>query len=310
MRGKTGWTLRLGLLALAGVGMLYAVGRIAMRPEASIVARMMPHEQRFTLTTDDGVRIAASYFPVSRINAPAVLLLHGIKSSRSQFAHEAGWLNRAGFAVLAIDFRGHGESEPRLRSFGLFEARDAHTAFKWLKTKQADAPVAVMGFSLGGAAAVLGENGPVPADALILHAVYPDIRAAIRNRIAARVGAALGSIGEPLLSYQSYYWFGVGPDQINPANALAAYHGPTMVIGGAKDEYTPPGEVRAMARKARQLDTLWIIPNEIHGVVSTINAPEYQARVLAFLEKHLVRSPTRRTFAAAPMRACRPRGLI
>jgi uncharacterized protein len=218
------------------------------------------------------------------------LLLHGIKSSRDQFVQEAGWLNKAGFAVLAIDFRGHGESEPRMRSFGLFEARDAHTAFTWLKAKQAGARVGVMGFSLGGAAALLGENGPVAADALILHAVYPNIRAAIRNRIAARLGTAMGTIGEPLLSFQSYYWFGVGPDQINPANALAAYQGPTLVIGGAQDNYTPPAEVTAMARKAQQLDTLWIIPNEIHGAVTSINAPEYQARVLAFFEKTLVRS--------------------
>jgi alpha/beta superfamily hydrolase len=92
-------------------------------------------------------------------------------------------LARLGYAALTIDFRGHGESEMAERSFGLREATDAASAFRWLKQHQRGARVAVIGNSLGVAAALLGSAGPLPADALVLQAVYPDIRRAIRNRL-------------------------------------------------------------------------------------------------------------------------------
>jgi pimeloyl-ACP methyl ester carboxylesterase len=61
----------------------------------------------------DGVRIAADYFPAKdaeRGGAPVVLLLHQYRSDRTSWAPLIPPLHAAGFAVLAIDLRGHGES--------------------------------------------------------------------------------------------------------------------------------------------------------------------------------------------------------
>jgi pimeloyl-ACP methyl ester carboxylesterase len=283
------WLFVIGGVALIGLAGLYAIGSFAMRPEAAKIPPLGAIEQRFTLGTTDNVSLAASYFAGTSPIAPGIVLLHGIKSSRGQFVDEVSWLTKAGFAVLAIDFRGHGESQQLARSFGFYEARDAHAAVNWLRRKQQGAPIGVIGFSLGGAAALLGDRGPVRADALVLDAVYPDIHAAIRNRIALRAGDTLAMLGEPLLSYQSYVRFGTSPDALSPAKALSRFKGPTLMIGGAEDVYTSPAEVRAMAQKATQLEDVWIIPGQPHGAVSSIYAPEYQARILGFFEKHLIK---------------------
>jgi alpha-beta hydrolase superfamily lysophospholipase len=63
----------------------------------------------------------------------------------------AAWLAAQGFAVLTIDFRGHGQSTPRPHSFGYGESTDAHAAFAWLKQRRSGGKVAVIGISLGGA---------------------------------------------------------------------------------------------------------------------------------------------------------------
>jgi hypothetical protein len=81
----------------------------------------------------------------------------------------------------------------------------------------------------------LGASGPLPADALVLQAIYPDIRRAIRNRIAAFLPAPLAWALESLLSYQSRLRFGVWPDRLTPTAALAAYQGPVLIVGGEKD---------------------------------------------------------------------------
>ncbi|MGZ8349313.1 MAG: alpha/beta hydrolase [Allosphingosinicella sp.] len=154
------------------------------------------------LAASDGVPLVGSYWPGARRDAPAVLLLHGVNSSRASLARHAIWLNRPGYAVLAIDLRGHGGSAAVSRSFGLLEARAAAAALAFIRSDAPPRRVGLIGTSLGGAAALLGGDGPLPVQAMVLQAVYPDLRSAIANRIAQRLGRPLASLGEPLLSYQ------------------------------------------------------------------------------------------------------------
>ena len=68
--------------------------------------------------------IEGGYWPGVRPDAPAVLLLHGVNSSRASLTRHAVWLNGLGYAVLAIVFAAMvARAVPR--SFGLYEARDA-----------------------------------------------------------------------------------------------------------------------------------------------------------------------------------------
>jgi alpha-beta hydrolase superfamily lysophospholipase len=232
-----------------------------------------------------------------------VLLLHGNGASRAATAGNAAWLAGQGFATLTIDFRGHGESSPRPHSFGLAESEDARAAFVWLKHRQHGARVGVLGISLGGAAALLGRDGPLPADALVLQAVYPDIRHAIRNRIASIAGTLPASLLEPLLSYQSRLRFGVPPSQLAPIAALPHYRGPVLIVGGGRDRYTPPAETRAMYMAATGPKSLWWAADADHAAVSDSRDPAYRSALSRFLFATLkppVSEPAARwpTFAA------------
>jgi fermentation-respiration switch protein FrsA (DUF1100 family) len=171
------------------------------------------------------------------------------------------------------------------RSFGLREAQDALAAFEWLKKRQEGAPVAVIGNSLGGAAALLGATGPIPADALVLQAVYPDIRRAIRNRIATRLTPAPAYLLEPLLSFQSKPRFGVLPGELSPLKALQRYPGPVFIIGGQEDRYTPPEETRALFRAAPGRKSLWLIPDRDHAAMGELRDEVYRGRLAAFLQR-------------------------
>ncbi|HEU0134343.1 MAG TPA: alpha/beta fold hydrolase, partial [Allosphingosinicella sp.] len=203
-----------GILGLvAGLALSWAAGSMMVAGQASPVPPAEPPAIDLRIRSEDGLLLAATYRPGRRPDSPAVLLLHGVKSSRASTAPSATWLARLGYATLTMDFRGHGGSEMADRSFGLLESGDARSAFRWLKRKQRGARVAVIGNSLGGAAALLGPSGPLPADALVLQAVYPDIRRAIRNRIAARLTSAPAYLLEPLLSFQSRPRFGAWPAQ-------------------------------------------------------------------------------------------------
>src|SRR4051794_21489129 len=152
---------------MAGLGISWGLGSLMVRPSPSAVPDARPPARDLVITTGDGLALAATYWPGRRADSPAVLLLHGNGASRAAVADNAAWLASQGYGALAIDFRGHGESPAASHSFGLYESRDAGAAFAWLKHRQHNAPVAVIGISLGGAASLLGEHGPLHADALI-----------------------------------------------------------------------------------------------------------------------------------------------
>src|ERR1044071_9524015 len=65
-----------------------------------------------TLNTSDGWKIAAWYWPPPSANAkaPGVILLHQRAKDKGSWGSLPAQLVKQGYAVIAIDLRGHGES--------------------------------------------------------------------------------------------------------------------------------------------------------------------------------------------------------
>jgi len=66
--------------------------------------------EKVSFQTFDGVIIKANYFPSSAEQPVGVILLHMLGQDKSSWNEFASKLQENGFTVLAIDFRGHGES--------------------------------------------------------------------------------------------------------------------------------------------------------------------------------------------------------
>lgn len=136
---------------------------------------MMPtpapaHEpQTVYFTSDDGVGLVADYAgPDDETPAPAVILLHMYRSDRHAWQPLMDRLHNEGFAVLAIDMRGHGDSTApdsmRLvsrvqnRDETLFRSmyRDVMAAYDFLATQpHVDlSRLAVVGASVGCSVAI------------------------------------------------------------------------------------------------------------------------------------------------------------
>jgi uncharacterized protein len=272
-------------ITVSGLTLTWLLGSALVRSTRAKVSPAQPPAQELSIVTSDGLMLAATYWAGDRIDAPGVLLLHGNGASRMQTAENGAWLATKGYAALAIDFRGHGASAPSAHSFGWDESKDARAAFEWLERKQHGARIGVIGISMGGAAALLGNDGPLPANALVLQAVYSDIRHTIRNRIASMMSRVPAICLEPLLSYQSRLRFGVWPSRLAPIEGLSRYRGPVLVIGGASDPFTPPEESRRMYDAAKGDHELWLVPGESHEGLSDLRSAEYRERVYSFFER-------------------------
>jgi pimeloyl-ACP methyl ester carboxylesterase len=275
------------ILLFVGLAAAWVFGSLAAQPHVAAVPPPKPPGRVVHLITSDGVRLEGSYWPGARNDGPAVLLLHGINSSRASFNHHALWLNGLGYAVLAIDLRGHGGSAAVPRSFGLYEARDAAAGLAFLRSSAPNRRVGLIGTSLGGAAALLGDDGPLPVQAMVLQAVYPDLRQAITNRITRVVGHPLAVLGEPFLSYQSWPRYGVPPSRIAPIDGLRRFPGPVLIIGGTADSNTSVSDTRALYDAAPGPKSLWLLNGVGHAATGSIFTDEYRRRVRALFASSL-----------------------
>jgi pimeloyl-ACP methyl ester carboxylesterase len=69
-----------------------------------------PREESIAFETSDGARIAATWYAVSSPAPPGLIFVHKVGGERSVWEVLARRAQRDGFAGIAIDLRGHGES--------------------------------------------------------------------------------------------------------------------------------------------------------------------------------------------------------
>ena len=193
----------------------------------------------------------------------------------------AQFLRAAGYAALLIDFQATGESPGDAITFGWRERHDVLAAERFLKQRLPGVPLAAVGSSLGGAAALLA-TPPLNVQALILEAVYPSIDVAVENRLRIRVGS-LASILAPLLLWQLPVRIDATREQLRPIDHITLLRCPVLVIGGTADRHTTESDTRRLYAAASEPKELWLLPGVAHVDFLDVAGDTYRDRVLGFL---------------------------
>lgn len=131
------------------------------------LAQNLPAAKPVTLNTFDGHTLFGDYYAplMADVDAPVVILLHMYGHDRKSWAPLIPLMHDEGFAILAIDLRGHGESateetaeQVERRDSKLFRDmyQDLRAAYDWIATqKRVDrSRFALVGASVGGSVAL------------------------------------------------------------------------------------------------------------------------------------------------------------
>ena len=144
------------------------------------------------LTTADGVRIAGWYIPAASqdASAPTVVLAHGNGKTKSDMLTWAEPLH-AVYNLVLFDFRNHGQSSGDVTTLGVREARDLKAVVDWLERAKALPSIAVLGVSMGGAAAIDEATTDDRVAAVILDSTHATL--ASHAGVAREPGLAAGN---------------------------------------------------------------------------------------------------------------------
>ncbi len=132
-------------------------------------------------TQDGGVVFADVYGKGDR----GVVLAHGGRFTKESWSSQARTLDQAGFLVVAIDFRGRGQSHggTGLRAGDEGFRFDVLAAVRYLRSRGART-ISVVGASFGGSAAAeaSAESKPSEIDRIVLLGAYADEPEKLKGR--------------------------------------------------------------------------------------------------------------------------------
>jgi dipeptidyl aminopeptidase/acylaminoacyl peptidase len=283
------------LIAYLGIG-AYAISQVTQIGDHEIYndtpADFGVEYQTITFPArEDGLQIAAWYIPNQDADK-AIIIVHGRDASK-QWA-ESGTivafqadLYNAGYAVLAIDLRGHGESEEARYSFGVYERRDVLGAVDFLKSQGfASGHIGVIGISLGGAAVNGAMVESTDIGAVVTEGTfaefYPLVEAEWQNE------SGLPNFFLPGVLLMNRIMYGYSLADVNIAEEIAAAPPrPMLIIHCSTDDTVPLIHAEQLLQVAPQAES-WIVTGSCeHGELHRDYPEEYSQRVIDFFNENL-----------------------
>ena len=181
-------SLGLMLLAYAAVLIWFRLNEDALlfHPDREKLVPALPglhlDSKDVTFRSADGVSLVARLIPpppqVQAASAGWILYFHGSGGNVARAGYNSAWaeFRRLGLGVLAVDYRGFGESGGVPSEAGLY--RDADAAYHYLVTTLQVSPprIVIYGYSLGSAVAI-DLASRVPAAGLIVEGAFLSVPA-------------------------------------------------------------------------------------------------------------------------------------
>ena len=230
-------------------------------------------------------------------NELTVILVHGLNRNRTgdNALELARRLFERDFNVLLFDIRGHGESSGDRLSAGYFEKWDVLGAYDLLVQRGAPpGKVGLLGWSLGGATALLAAAEEPAIKAVVADSSFADVHDLIAQETARATVFPqwVVPVFVPGMKIVSRVLYGIDVGAIVPEKAAGTLGYPILVIHGEADERVPSEQSVRIHAAAAVGSELWLSPGSEHAD-AVIDAPdEYVERVDAYYHSRLADNPT------------------
>ncbi|MDP9244199.1 MAG: alpha/beta hydrolase [Chloroflexota bacterium] len=196
----------------------------------------------------DGIRIAGWYIPAAADigpTGPTVVLVHGSSGNKSEMLPWAAMLHDS-YNLVAFDLRNRGQSSGDQTTQGALEQLDVKAALDWLAATKAPEQVAVLGLSLGAAAAINEATTDDRVDALVLGSMHATLANAAQARLE-KAGYPFSVAGAWAVLLGGLIRTGQDMSAVDPVQAIARLGTrPVLILSGGKDDSIGPDDPNAL----------------------------------------------------------------
>ena len=238
------------------------------------------------ITSEDGLKLAASFVQNPASTGKVVILAHGLHHSRQQVSVYARLFYEQGYSLLMPDARAHGESEGNVIGLGWLDRQDY---LQWihevLHRQSSEAQILLFGISMGATTvlAVSGEDLHKNVVGIIADSGYSNVFAEGKYRLRHKYhfpAVPFVAIASTISKVRDGYAFQDGDilKQVQ-RNQL-----PLLLIHGGRDRTVPVKNVFELYHAANQPKKLYIEPTADHIQSIYVNPGKYARVVNKFLE--------------------------
>lgn len=217
--------------------------------------------------------IALWWLPQATRDAPTLLYLHGTFRNLGDNLHKIDALRAAGFAVLAVDYRGWGQSSALIPSEQSI-MEDATIAWNELKRREPRPEQRVIyGHSMGSGVAVdLASRLISPTDygGLILESSFTSF-----SDVANQAGLLASVLAR------------LGNERFASIDKIAKVHAPLLMLHGSRDSTIPPRLGRQLFEAAHAPKQWLEIEDGAHSDLDLVAPQSYQSALRTFTQRYL-----------------------
>ena len=246
----------------------------------------VPYEEASVLSPDG--KLAAWFLPGT--NGRTLIALHGINDNKEQWLAPAVDLQRRGYAILLLDFHGHGESEGRHVTFGDRETDDVAAALDYLRRRGDVAMdrVGLVGLSLGGIAAIIAAARLQGVHAVMAESAFPDLM----RDLGLAFRRFTGVPAFPFAQLTAFWGQIITGIRLSNVRAITVIHKiaprPIFIIGDEKDGLVvEPSGSQSLYDRAGEPKRLWQLPEAGHVSAYNVRPEEYIDQLDAFFSEAL-----------------------
>ena len=249
------------------------------------LARLEKLEQSdVTVTSDDGVKLAATYYPARARDT--VILVQGYNTvPLNNFVIIADYLHDHGYNVLMPDCRAHGRSEGRRCTLGLKEQYDLLKWIEYADRTLGSENIFIYGMSMGCATAAYASDKIVNAKVggLILDCGFSSSYEQLRHDMLERHIPPFMLL--PIIRSLGKHVLGVDI-KTSVRSSLCRTGIPSLFLHGAADDTVPLSEGRLNFESCASEKEMITVEGAAHTMSFIAGADKVPDAVINFLIKH------------------------
>lgn len=242
--------------------------------------------EKLALKSKEGFNLVGYYLNANKKSEMVIILLHGYGVDHHICCKYINFFREKNFNILLLDQRGHGKSEGKYTTYGVYEVIDLDLWINLIKEKVGEnCIIGIHGHSMGAAIALLySVKGEGKVKFIIAEAGYSDIEDILKYKLK-KYKIPITPFYQ-IISWKIKLKCKFNLKDARPIDIVAKSKIPILFIHGDKDELVPCSMAVDMYNIKKNNKELYIVEGGMHNTCYSIDKNNYESIVSKFINEH------------------------